>query len=273
MLLITELKCEDCQKVFSLEDNLEKNKANISKPECKDYLLSLIKKAVNYNFEYTVIFNCKNCNNFNINKVFNEKEIINYIFKCNNCNLKGLSFSYFLSNEEDPNIETNVIKVEKEDEKIDKSIAPPIDINSDNMNPKAINQLSSKEDIPDSKKKELNNNQNNIAIPYSEINKRVEKISAFDVNQMKIKSEQINKKIKHYSTPVGIDIIFVKNYTNYYKLSFLDTDSISSQIETIRQKIDLGENPSYYYNGVKIDINKSFKENQIYNNSYIEIED
>ena len=102
---------------------------------------------------------------------------------------------------------------------------------------------------------------------------RKEKIGLVNANQLKIKSQQINTKSKKYSTPDEIDIIFVKNKCNY-KFSVLQTDSISNEIDKIRTKIDLGENPSYYYNGIKIDINKSCKKNNIiYNNSYIEIED
>ena len=78
------LQCEDCQKEFQFDDVIEQDKPNISKDECEDYEISLIKKLENGDFEFTVILNCKKCN-YNINSTFTEKEKY-FHFTCNNCN-------------------------------------------------------------------------------------------------------------------------------------------------------------------------------------------
>ena len=61
----------------------------------------------------------------------------------------------------------------------------------------------------------------------------------------------------------------MKKYSLYFKRS----DSINNKINYIKQNIDLGNNPVFIYNSNEIDKNKSFAENQIYGESYIEIED
>ena len=125
-MLIALLQCEDCQKEFQFEDVIEQDKPNISKDECEDYEISLIKKLENNDFECTVIVNCKKCD-YSINNTFTEKET-NFHFTCNNCNLKGLNFNYFLSIEEDNKPQLN--QIENDDDinkmRLDRSTAPPI---------------------------------------------------------------------------------------------------------------------------------------------------
>ena len=56
-MLITSLTYEDCENNFQLHDKIEKNKTNLSKNECDDYSISLIKNTKNNSFQYTIIFN------------------------------------------------------------------------------------------------------------------------------------------------------------------------------------------------------------------------
>ena len=284
---MTELYCEDCQKDEQFIDNLEKNKTNLSKYECNDYSLSLIKNTTNNDFEYTILFNCIKCKN-RIKKIFKRKEENNYYFKCNKCNLKGITFSYVLSIEEEQKINPFGNQYEKreeqaEDKKEEKEMRPnvaQININSDSMEPKPLNQLYTNEGSDSSQienrfnpiRNEVINFEDNSIFPQSEINRNHGEISKVEVDYRNVKSGPVNNKKKVYSTPVVIDIIFVKNYIEY-KLSFYDLDTIRSQNEKIRERIDLGPNPCYYYNGKILDVDKTFKENKIYNGSYIEIED
>lgn len=252
MLLITEINCQDCKKDFQFDEKIEYNKTNLLKSECENYSLSFIKKTLNNKFEFTVIFNCKQCQN-NITKIFKAKEENNYCFKCRKCNLKGLFFSYFLSIEEN----SPFIQFENNNENID-----------EDSNLQLINKNFNNEEV----EKCLINKENNVHNYYSDIDKNKGNLGKADSNPMNIKSEPLFKK-KEYSTPFEITIIFVKNDIQY-EIKVIETDIIRRQTHKIKAKIsDLGPNPQYYYNGRKLDINKTFKENQVFNRSYLEIED
>jgi hypothetical protein len=100
-MILTYLKCEDCQENFEFSDEMNKNNTNFSKEECDNYEISFIKKHIDNTFEYIIIFTCKKCES-KINKTFEEKEV-NFHFKCEKCPLKGMNFNYFLSQEDDVN--------------------------------------------------------------------------------------------------------------------------------------------------------------------------
>jgi hypothetical protein len=69
-----------------------------------------------------------------------------------------------------------------------------------------------------------------------------------------------------------IKVTFIKQ-SNSYVFEFNLYDIISNQIDKVKEKMNLVGNPIYYNNSNKVDINKTFKENNIYNDSIIEIED
>ena len=69
-----------------------------------------------------------------------------------------------------------------------------------------------------------------------------------------------------------INITFVKNGKKY-DFSFFEGDRMVDQIEEIKKKINVGPNSTYYYKGDNIDINKSLKENDLFNGAEIEISD
>ena len=210
-MLITSLYCEDCQNNYQLDDEFEKNKTIISKYECDDYAISLIKKTHNNEFDYSIIFNCKNCNK-NITQTFTTKENT-FLFKCYNCkNLKGLTLYYFLSLEEDsmaqnepkflPKNENNI----KKSENLNSSTAPPafqqernnsIPINN---NPSEFNQHKNENDLQNQFLFGLKPNEQNINIPFSEINRMQNMISQV-VPKPKIGKTEAAEKEKIYKTP------------------------------------------------------------------------
>ena len=288
-MLITSFQCEDCQKELQFDDILEKNRTNLSKNECNDYIISFLKKTYNNNFEYTVILFCKKCKD-NIEHIFTEKEN-SYHFKCKKCELKGLNFSYFLSIEEDSMQNKDEENYENQNI-IDKPISPPIkqDLNA-NSKPIDISHLYTNEPQELYQKKD-----ENIKIIYSEKIKNPEMISRAQPAPNKSNSEYENRERiyrtpslnnksdeneKIYRTPnlslnnksgEKIMVTFIKN-DHKYAFKFYSTDSISNQNNMIRKVINLGPNPTYYNNGNKVDINASFKENKIFNGYYIEIDD
>ena len=272
-MLITSFQCEDCQKELQFDDILEKNRTNLSKNECNDYIISFLKKAYNNNFEYTVILFCKKCKD-NIEHIFTEKEN-SYHFNCKKCKLKGLNFSYFLSIEEDIMQNKDEENYEKQNI-IDKSISPPIkqDLN-ENLKPIDISHLYTNEPQELYQKKD-----ENIKIIYSEKINNPEMISRAQPAPNKSNSEY-TKKERKYRTPnlplnnksgEKIMVTFIKN-DKKYDFYFYPTDIISNQIDNIRKVINLGPNSTYYYNGNEVNINASFKENKIFNGSSIEIDD
>ena len=318
---MTYLKCEDCQKTFEFDEPIEKNKANISKEECNDYSISLIKKLNNNDFEYTIIIICKNCNSKK-NRTFTKKEN-NFHLECNNCNLKGLNIIYFLSLEEEnkPEFENNedINKM-----RIDKSTAPPIipveimnelrplnDSGAKTSEDSYSNKNNTSDDKYQERNEEKKNNYkrevhkiNDINIPISEINRPPEMISNIEPSNRNIKSEKIKIPEKIFRTPnlinqnnnnnnnnnnfnnnnynsnfnnkniLGekITVTFVKN-GNEYNFNFYEREKIIDKIEEINKIINIGPNCTYYYNSDHIDINKTFKENRIFNGAAIEIID
>ena len=282
---MTSLYCEDCQNNYELDDEFEKNKTNLSKYECDDYTISLIKKTKNNEFEYSIIFNCKKCKN-SITQIFTTKEQ-NYHFKCYNCNnLKGLILNYFLSLEDDKNVKYEPIIQPKEEENINKnnkfinrSIAPPVfeqpNNNSvpENNNPFELYQK--KNEYEDQKQSLLVPKpyvEQKINMPFSEINRNRNNISEIEHVPINVKSEPL-KKEKKYKTPGKmINITFYKN-NHKEKFEFDEADCINDKIEIIKNKINLGPNSKFYYNSEIVNPYQSFKENKIFDNCEIEIEE
>ena len=295
-MLLTNIHCNDCQKDFQFIDNIDKNRTNLSKDECVDYSLSLIKKTNESNFEYIVNVNCNKCND-NISKAFTEKEN-NFHFKCKNCPLNGIIFNYFLSQEED-----NEPKIENRENR-NPSLPTaeisennyPIPINSSNMyTNQPTNQYQSSEQKYTNKGNHEDSHQNkhyenpfrkpkvesceknyNPIKAQSALNNKQINISDVEASKMGLKSQNpYNQKI--YVTPdtfqqKQIKVIFVKNNSTY-EFYFSLSDNIINQLNKIREKIDISNNANYYYNSQLININKTFKENNICNGAYIEIGD
>jgi hypothetical protein len=274
-MLLTSLNCEDCQNNYELADEFEKNKTNISKYECDDYTISLIKKTKNNEFEYSIIFSCKKCKN-SITQIFTTKEQ-KYHFKCLNCkNLKGLIFNYFLSLEDYKSAKNEPIIEPKKEENIK---APPVfeqpNNNSvpENNNPFELYQ--NKNEYEDQKQSLLVPKhvvEKKINMPSSEINRNRNNISEIEHAPINVKSEPL-KKEKQYKTPGKmINITFYKN-NHKEKFEFDETDCINDKIEIIKNKINLGPNSKFYYNSEIVNPNQSFKENKIFDNCEIEIEE
>ena len=260
-MLLTNLNCEDCQENLEFSDEIINNNTNFSKEECDYYEISFIKKNINNNFEYTIIFICRKCES-KINKTFKEKEA-NFHFKCKKCPLKGVNFSYFLSQEDDAYQKNDSINASHPKE--------------DNV-PQPLNSLSDLTPVISGNKKKGIAQPNEIfeSNPYkNDKNEQNDKIdnprniipskiySTPNEEEIKEKEEEKEEKIK---------VIFIKNkqkYTFYFKPS----DSINNKINCIKQKIDLGNNPVFIYNSNEIDKNKSFRENKISNGFSIEIEE
>lgn len=260
-MLIGTLNCEDCQQIFSLEDKLIKNKSNLEKEECRNYSISFIKKFLDNNFMLEIIINCKKCNQ-NIFQSFsdNEKE---YHFKCPNCSLKGLYLYYCLSIEED-NSQDKIPEIKKEE---DIASSKPIN-NGNSLNNKFLNNFDIIT-IPYNQNDELKK----VIHPKSELNKNNKILSGVELPIKNIHSEANNKKIKRYVTPrEKIKVIFIKNKYKY-QFTFNESDIINDKIYEIKNSINLGSYPVFYFNGDIIDVNKTFKENQIFDGSIIEIED
>lgn len=294
-MLLTNLHCNDCQKDFQFIDNIDKNRTNLSKDECVDYSLSLIKKTNENNFEYIVNVNCNKCNG-NIYQTFTEKEN-NFHFKCRNCPLNGISFNYFLSQEED--------NAPKSENRENKNLCLPTSEISDNNYPIPINSSNMYTNQPtnsyqSSEQKYTNRNNSedtnprqqyenpfrkqeveayeevdNVPKAQSALNNKQINISNVDASKRGMKTQNLpNKKI--YTTPQAfeqkqIKIIFVKNNSTY-EFYFSLSDSIISQLNKIKEKIDISDNAIYYYNSQLLDINKTFKENKICNGAFIEID-
>lgn len=259
-MFIGSLNCQDCQKIFSLEDKLIINKPYLEKKECQNYSISFIKEFVDNNFVLKIIFKCKECNH-NIFQSFSDKEK-EYHFKCPNCSLKGLYLYYFLSLEEDDPPNNSKIYEIKKDKDIGDSKTKNNDNTSNNLNNSDINSSLNNQ----------NDNLNQLNHPKSELNKNNKILSAVEPPIKNAKSE-INRKIKRYVTPrEKIKVIFVKDNTNY-EFTFNESDIFNDKIYEISSRIKLGFNPFFYFNGEIVDVNKTFKENQIFNEAIIEIED
>ena len=301
-MLLTYLNCEDCQENLEFTDEINKNNTNFSKEECTNYEISFIKKNIENVFEYTIIFTCKKCK-FKINKTFKEKEA-NFHFKCEKCPLKGMNFNYFLSKEDDvyQKNDSNIDSHPKENNVLQplnslNDLTPAIGGNKfTNSNAKSgINQMHSNLDLNPFKNEinnnnnfnnninnnnpnNPNNNPNNINIINNDIinqednSKNVAPIKRYSTPKEEVKTVKEKEKEKEKKDEEIIKIIFIKNKQKY-SLYFKRSDSINNKINYIKQNIDLGNNPVFIYNSNEIDKNKSFAENQIYGESYIEIED
>jgi hypothetical protein len=308
-MLLTYLHCNDCQKDFEFTDNLGKKAIKMSKEECKDYSLSLIKKTKNNNFEYVVNVNCKRCSD-NMNMTFTEKER-NFNFKCKNCSLKGINFNYFLSQEEDNNpknenngINNNDINKAKDPSIYDNSVINfPIPINSpqiytnqpsdhypypDNSAQRSIQSNRNEPQFSNSSYKDhpkpyhLDNKiKNNDSVPLSVFDKNMKGLSKVESQKREVNTGYNIQNKKGYYTPdislkkqskEKIKVTFIKQ-SNSYVFEFNLYDIIRNQIDKVKEKMNLVGNPIYYNNSNKVDINKTFKENNIYNDSIIEIED
>ena len=309
-MLLTYLHCDDCQKDFESTDNITKNTTKISKDECKDYSLSLIKKEKNNNFEYIIIVLCKKCSE-NMSQSFTQKEN-NYFFKCKNCSLNGIKFNYFLSQEEDNNNPQNYIN------EINESKAPaiseyqsinyPVSINSQQMftnqpsypypypdnsdpsgvqnkkdEPKYTNDYFKNEKYQPKHKQYVLKESNFVdeQISSTTLNKNMPMLSKVELNNIGAKTENENQNKKIYVTPdmslkkylkEKIKVTFIKPSSSH-EFFFNAYDCISNHINKIRETMNLGPNPTYYYNSKPVDINKTFKENNIFNDSFLEIED
>lgn len=309
-MLLTYLHCNDCQRDFEFTDNISKNAIKMSKEECKDYSLSLIKKMKNNNFEYVINVNCKRCSD-NMNMTFTEKES-NCNFICKKCSLKGINFNYFLSQEEDnnPKKDNNVIN----NKDINKAKVPsirdnsninfPIPINSPQIytnqpsDPYPNSNDSTQNSVQSNKnKQQFTNNsykdhpkpyhlkneiKNNDSVPLSALDKNNKVLSKVESKEREVNTGCKEKnKNGYYHTPdislqkqskEKIKVTFVKQSKNYV-FEFNLYDNICNQIDKVKEAMNLVGNPIYYNNSKKVDINKTFKENNIYNDSIIEIED
>ena len=280
-MLLTSLHCEDCQMDFEFPDEVPKNTTNLSKNECNNYFISLIKKNEDNRFEYTVIIKCKICKNF-ISQTFIQKEN-NFNFKCQNCKLKGITFSYFLSIEDDvnqkyvPPPENKPIIIENDEPSIQieplNEEAKYTNLPPDKIQDLYISREQSYQQLNKNNQNFMNNNINNAFSARNYVNNN-NKISKIQENELNFKS-QYNNKNKIYKTPdqpKKYKVIFIKNDEEHSFL-FDPKDNINKQIDIIKQKINLGKNPVFYYNSEEIDLNKFFEENKIVDDLKIEVEE
>lgn len=295
--MITYLKSDDF-KEKQYYDEFDESSLFVRGEECKHYTIKMKRKSKDFKFtRFEIEIFCKKCEN-ETKQIFSKGKG-ELIFKCPKCRCCcEMIFRYNDTNQNENGEEKYKIPTEEKYEKIDESkksdsllINPGLKnyqndiLFGGNQPPIAQPKIYHTPDQNINCYKEgnlgeapLNNNNNKTPningynnIKINDINNNGKyNIICNNQNYYNNLNNILNNNI-NISNGKEINIKFIYNGSKF-PMKFSDLDSIGNNYDRIKNQVNFPDGKKFYYNSNVIDINKSFKENNIYNNCDIEID-
>lgn len=263
--MISNLSCVDFIREYF--DEIDDSDSFYRKESCQHFIIKMTRLSSNYEFKkYKIAFICKKCEKEEL--IYLNAREDGYVYTCPNCKNGPITFKY---------INTLSKETPKPEEKLNKNYEKYSSQNILGRKNKEYRTPNTQENSNQENKGNINNKNGKVKErPYRTPEQQEESnkinISSNINNENKIRYNE-NSIIK--SNEKKIKIKFIYNEGNSQKIEkdfyFLPSESIKDHYEEIKKEFNFDIN-NFYYNQEEIEIDKSFKENNIIFDGMIEIE-